>query len=659
MSSHKRDQSVTRKTAPKSDFTEVKEQASSSSAAAAMTQKSGHQEPAKGKTHEREAKTKASIKEAAARRRQNKGEAEGVTLDQLRKMSEFSLVKRFAQFVQEVSCRTNTVRHVYSCQLIPSQCQAAFEDDGTNDGRDQIKRHLLSHVGELLQECASEPEKVKKMTFHPVGSSTYKKKKADDASLETDESYVPTAKRTRSGTALARRQSADVIKPEATTTDGTVEVEHSTCMVPVTTVVDNLALPDPQLLNHSSFTMIKTTQDSEEILLVPKGQLIPLSPLIKQDDPNVSAEGKSPQKHVPNILRRNRKQTFNNILTDGEIPTSNIIEQGSSQPQTLPHSQERPAKRSPVKSPSKRAAKILESMANRGSMTTRSSKLQPHHDHNYTSPSGATSNQTTTTTTAPTTLDGNANLKLLSQLAVQQSAEVNGEGEQEEEEDGSDTEEEEEEEDVKPNPYLYGVILEGDALVGKQPSPRKPGTRGQLKKGVKKTPVSKAKLADNQEAGEDPEQKKTRQKALDLLNQLKRKKLPRPEDVYVPFICDICGKHYTASATLISHLRSHAGIKPYSCKLCKATFTRLHSLNYHMMMHNNQSRFTCEHCGRKFRHPSHFKEHLRRHTGESPFACCDCPRRFKTRNTYKRHLRSKHGKILTVSGIIPMRVDVA
>eukprot|EP00058_Branchiostoma_floridae_P025179 XP_002610669.1 hypothetical protein BRAFLDRAFT_65860 [Branchiostoma floridae] len=534
MSSHKRDQSVTRKTAPKSDFTEVKEQASSSSAAAAMTQKSGHQEPAKGKTHEREAKTKASIKEAAARRRQNKGEAEGVTLDQLRKMSEFSLVKRFAQFVQEVSCRTNTVRHVYSCQLIPSRCQAAFEDDGTNDGRDQIKRHLLSHVGELLQECAS----------------------------ETDESYVPTAKRTRSGTALARRQSADVIKPEAATTDGTVEVEHSTCMVPVTTVVDNLALPDPQLLNHSSFTMIKTTQDSEEILLVPKGQLIPLSPLIKQDDPNVSAEGKSP-----------------------------------------------------VKSPSKRAAKILESMANRGSMTTRSSKLQPHHDHNYTSPSGAASNQTTTTTTAPTTLDGNANLKLLSQLAVQQSAEVNGEGEQEEEEeDGSDTEEEEEEEDVKPNPYLYGVILEGDALVGKQPSPRKPGARGQLKKGVKKMPVSKAKLADNQEAGEDPEQKKTR----------------------------------------VGH-----GIKPYSCKLCKATFTRLHSLNYHMMMHNNQSRFTCEHCGRKFRHPSHFKEHLRRHTGESPFACCDCPRRFKTRNTYKRHLRSKHGKILTVSGIIPMRVDVA
>ncbi|XP_066281532.1 uncharacterized protein [Branchiostoma lanceolatum] len=655
MSSHKRDQTVTRKMASKADYTVVNEQANSSPAA--MTQgKSGHREPTKGKTHEREAKTKASIKEAAARKRQSKGEAEGVTLDQLRKMSEFSLVKRFAQFVQEVSCRTNTVRHIYSCQLIPSRCQAAFEDDGSNDGRDQIKRHLLSHVGELLQECASEPEKVKKMTFHPIGSSTYKKKKAE----ETDESYVPTAKRTRSGTALARRQSAE-IKPEAVPTDGTVEVEDSTCMVPVTTVVDNLTLPDPQLLNHSSFTMIKTTQDSEEILLVPKGQLIPLSPLIKQDDPNDVAEAKSPQKHVPNILRRNRKQTFNNILTDGEIPASNIIEQGSSQPQTPPHGQERPAKRSPVKSPSKRAAKILESMANRGSMTTRSSKVQPHHDHNYTSPSGATSNQTTTTTTTtaggtPTTLDGNANLKLLSQLAVQQSAEVNGDGEEEEE--GSDAEEEAEE-DVKPNPYLYGVILEGDALVGKQPSPRKPGGRGQLKKAVKKTTVSKAKLANNQEAGEDPEQKKTRQKALDLLNQLKRKKLPRPEDVYVPFICDICGKHYTASATLISHLRSHAGIKPYSCKLCKATFTRLHSLNYHMMMHNNQSRFTCEHCGRKFRHPSHFKEHLRRHTGESPFACCDCPRRFKTRNTYKRHLRSKHGKILTVSGIIPMRVDVA
>ncbi|XP_075221370.1 uncharacterized protein LOC142324423 [Lycorma delicatula] len=118
--------------------------------------------------------------------------------------------------------------------------------------------------------------------------------------------------------------------------------------------------------------------------------------------------------------------------------------------------------------------------------------------------------------------------------------------------------------------------------------------------------------------------------------------------------CQICRpkRVFTAPTTLISHYRSHAGIKPYECLLCKAVFTRQHSLNYHLLIHLNQTRFTCDVCGRKFRHPSHFKEHQRRHTGESPFHCPDCTLRFKTRNTYKRHLKTRHGKILMHSGTI-------
>ena len=42
---------------------------------------------------------------------------------------------------------------------------------------------------------------------------------------------------------------------------------------------------------------------------------------------------------------------------------------------------------------------------------------------------------------------------------------------------------------------------------------------------------------------------------------------------------------------------------------------------------------------------------MRRHTGETPFVCSDCPVRFKTRNTYKRHLKTRHGKLLTATGI--------
>uniref|UniRef100_T1IPS7 C2H2-type domain-containing protein n=1 Tax=Strigamia maritima TaxID=126957 RepID=T1IPS7_STRMM len=127
----------------------------------------------------------------------------------------------------------------------------------------------------------------------------------------------------------------------------------------------------------------------------------------------------------------------------------------------------------------------------------------------------------------------------------------------------------------------------------------------------------------------------------------------RRKDERITLVCKICqDKIFTAQATLMYHYRSHAGIKPFVCNICNTTFTRQHSLNYHMLIHNNKSRFTCVECGRKFRHPSHFKEHMRRHTGETPFECGDCGLRFKTRNTYKRHLKTRHGKLLTATGIV-------
>ncbi|CAB4054405.1 unnamed protein product [Lepeophtheirus salmonis] len=95
-------------------------------------------------------------------------------------------------------------------------------------------------------------------------------------------------------------------------------------------------------------------------------------------------------------------------------------------------------------------------------------------------------------------------------------------------------------------------------------------------------------------------------------------------------------KVFTAYSSLLSHLKSHTGIKAFECQDCSALFTRQHSLNYHRLIHDNQTRFTCEDCGRKFRHPSHYKEHRRRHTGELPFQCVDCLLRYKTRNTVVR-----------------------
>ncbi|XP_076639254.1 uncharacterized protein LOC143351533 isoform X2 [Colletes latitarsis] len=142
--------------------------------------------------------------------------------------------------------------------------------------------------------------------------------------------------------------------------------------------------------------------------------------------------------------------------------------------------------------------------------------------------------------------------------------------------------------------------------------------------------------------------KEEREMALAFMDRIKKKGNPTGSNLQ----CRICNppRSFTAPTTLVSHYRSHAGIKPYECRICRAVFTRRHSLKYHMLIHQNQTRFTCADCGKKFRHPSHFREHRRRHTGEAPFGCDDCGQRFKTRNTYKRHLKTRHGKVLTTTG---------
>jgi len=136
--------------------------------------------------------------------------------------------------------------------------------------------------------------------------------------------------------------------------------------------------------------------------------------------------------------------------------------------------------------------------------------------------------------------------------------------------------------------------------------------------------------------------------ALQYIAELKQQRGSGADSLH----CKICTpvRTFTAPTTLLSHYRSHAGIKPYECRRCGAVFTRQHSLNYHMLIHANLSRFTCPDCHRQFRHPSHYKEHRRRHTGEAPYECSDCMQRFRTRNSYKRHLMTRHGKLLTSNG---------
>lgn len=119
-------------------------------------------------------------------------------------------------------------------------------------------------------------------------------------------------------------------------------------------------------------------------------------------------------------------------------------------------------------------------------------------------------------------------------------------------------------------------------------------------------------------------------------------------------MCRLCDppRPFTAYSTLLTHYRSHAGLRPFECSLCGATFTRQHSLNYHLMTHANQTRFTCPHCNRKFRHPTHFKEHVKKHGEVVQFLCNFCPASLSTQSQYRKHLKMRHNKTIDIMGNI-------
>uniref|UniRef100_A0A3Q4B519 C2H2-type domain-containing protein n=1 Tax=Mola mola TaxID=94237 RepID=A0A3Q4B519_MOLML len=102
-----------------------------------------------------------------------------------------------------------------------------------------------------------------------------------------------------------------------------------------------------------------------------------------------------------------------------------------------------------------------------------------------------------------------------------------------------------------------------------------------------------------------------------------------------PFLCDTCGKGFTAKSVLLEHQSIHSGEKHFTCATCGRSFrTSLH--------HGAQKPFTCPLCEKTF----YFKSKLREHqaaahrdqsegtdgpTAPEAFDCTACPKVFPSR----------------------------
>ncbi|XP_058170030.1 zinc finger protein 845-like [Anopheles ziemanni] len=111
------------------------------------------------------------------------------------------------------------------------------------------------------------------------------------------------------------------------------------------------------------------------------------------------------------------------------------------------------------------------------------------------------------------------------------------------------------------------------------------------------------------------------------------------------FVCETCGKIFSSSGSLKTHLYTHNGNMPFPCTICDKKYPTAHTLKEHTMRHKGIKMHTCPQCGLKKTTMHELRVHMNYHTKEKQFPCEFCEHVFLNKGNLQRHIRIVHQKM--------------
>ena len=106
--------------------------------------------------------------------------------------------------------------------------------------------------------------------------------------------------------------------------------------------------------------------------------------------------------------------------------------------------------------------------------------------------------------------------------------------------------------------------------------------------------------------------------------------------------CNICGKTILTKSGIVSHAKSHLGIKKYQCKFCGSRFVGKTARDRHELIHTGVKPWQCTICQRRFRVKSILVTHQITHTKEKNYHCKICNKKYAQLSSLRRHEKAKH-----------------